>query len=81
MKKTKSGEKPSDIRPYIYSIEEISANDKNVTYKMRLACGNEYNLKPETVISAMEQTDNSFKTTFICIHRNELILPGEKNFK
>lgn len=78
MKKTKSGTKPSDIRPYIYSLTEEKYADGVVTYKMRLACGNDYNLKPETVISAMEESDPGFKTSFLCIHRDRLILPGEE---
>ncbi|MBP3359706.1 MAG: DUF2344 domain-containing protein [Clostridia bacterium] len=78
MKKTKSGTKPSDIRPYIYALDEEQYADGVVTYKMRLACGNDYNLKPETVISAMEETDSGFRTSFLCIHRDRLILPGEE---
>ena len=74
MKKSKSGEKPSDIRPHIHSLELVSADSKTATYKMRLSCSNEYNLKPETVISAMENLDSEFKHTFLCIHRDGLVL-------
>lgn len=72
MKKTKSGEKESDIRPHIFSLETESVKDNIVTYKMWVSCSNEYNLKPETVISAMEKYDENFKTSFICVKRNQL---------
>ncbi len=74
MKKSKSGEKPSDIRPHIHSLEKISHNDNVLEYKMRLSCSNSYNLKPDTVISAMEDICTSFKSEFISVHRNGLIL-------
>ena len=74
MKKTKSGVNPSDIRPYIYSLSEVNTAGKTVTYKMCLSCGNTYNLKPETVITGMEATDKGFKSSFICVHRNGLLL-------
>ena len=78
IKKSKSGEKPSDIRPHIHSLEEINREDRIVTYKMRLSCSNSYNLKPETVINAMEQFQQNFMHEFICIHRDRLVLPGEE---
>ena len=74
MKKSKSGEKPSDIRPHIYSIEMLDDSNGCAVYKMKLSCSNAYNLKPETVISAMESLNNSFKASFLCIHRNRLVL-------
>lgn len=74
MKKSKSGEKPSDIRPHIHSLSIVSASENVVTYKMRLSCSNDYNLKPETVISAMENLCEEFKTEFLCIHRDGLVL-------
>ena len=72
MKKTKSGEKESDIRPHIFSLETENIDGNIVTYKMWVSCSNEYNLKPETVIDAMEKYDESFKTSFICVKRNQL---------
>ncbi len=78
MKKSKSGEKPSDIRPHIHSLEEVARDKNTVTYKMRLSCSNSYNLKPETVIAAMESFAQDFESEFICIHRDKLVLPGEE---
>lgn len=74
MKKTKSGEKPSDIRPHIHYLELSDLSENKVTYKMRLSCSNNYNLKPESVIQAMESICPKFKTSFICIHRDRLVL-------
>ena len=78
IKKSKSGEKPSDIRPHIHSLREIERCENTVTYKMRLSCSNSYNLKPETVIAAMENVWDNFEHEFICIHREKLVLPGEE---
>ncbi len=78
IKKSKSGEKPSDIRPHIHSLEEIDRNECTVTYKMRLSCSNSYNLKPETVVAAMENVWENFEHEFICIHRERLVLPEEE---
>ncbi|MBQ7974138.1 MAG: DUF2344 domain-containing protein [Clostridia bacterium] len=78
MKKSKSGEKPSDIRPHIQSLSVSDKTDNTVTYKMRLSCSNSYNLKPETVISAMETICDSFNVAFLCIHRDKLVLPGNE---
>ncbi len=74
MKKTKSGEKPSDIRPHIHSLSFVSFEKNVATYKMRLSCSNDYNLKPETVIDAMRSLCDEFRHTFLCIHRDGLVL-------
>ncbi len=73
MKKTKSGVKESNIRPYIYNLELINKEGNVFTFSMCLACGSDYNLKPETVADAMEKYAG-FKNEFVCIHRNSLIL-------
>lgn len=77
MKKSKSGIKESDIRPYIHNISEVSKDDNSLTLKMCLAAGNIYNLKPETVIDAMEKYSNDFKAEFFVVHRAK-ILAGNK---
>jgi len=77
MKKSKSGIKEADIRPYVYDISEISKEDNALTLKMCLAAGNIYNLKPETVIDAMEKYSNDFKAEFFVVHRAK-ILAGNK---
>ena len=76
MKKSKSGTKEADIRPYIYSLE-AEKKDWGVQLKMCLAAGNIYNLKPETVLAAMEKYID-FKAGFFLVHR-ERILAGNKD--
>ncbi len=79
MKKTKSGEKETDIRPYIYTLEVLSQTGINMTLVMCVAAGNSYNLKPETVLSAMEKYIPGFQVKAVLIHRSA-ILAGEKEF-
>ena len=55
MKKSKSGVKESDIRPYIYRIEKISEDNGILVLKMCISVGSAYNLKPQSVIDAMEK--------------------------
>lgn len=76
MKKSKSGVKPADIRPYIYSMEIIEREDNGVKVKMCLAAGNTYNLKPETVLDAFEKY-SGFTPEFFLVHR-ERMLAGDK---
>lgn len=73
MKKSKSGVKESDIRPYIYELEKISKSGRVVTLKMCLACGSEYNLKPDTVADAFSKYLGA-SIEFVSVHRNELVL-------
>ena len=72
MKKSKSGVKESDIRPYIYSIEKISDDNGILTLKMCIAVGSVYNLKPQSVIDAMEKYCDNFKSGFVSVHRNSM---------
>lgn len=73
MKKSKSGIKEADIRPYIYSLEKISKDGDCLSLKMCLAAGNIYNLKPETVIDAMKKYTQGFLVDFFTVHREKLL--------
>ncbi|MCH5210092.1 MAG: DUF2344 domain-containing protein [Oscillospiraceae bacterium] len=73
MKKSKSGVKESDIRPYIYSIEKLSDKDGVLVLKMCIAIGSVYNLKPQSVIDAMEKYLDNFKAGFMNVHRNSMM--------
>ena len=77
MKKSKSGEKEADIRPYIHQFEVTNQTDNKMEITMCLASGNNYNLKPDTVISAMEKYTEGFKVDFFATHRAK-ILAGDK---
>lgn len=72
MKKSKSGIKESDIRPFIYELEKVKTENGIVTLKMCLACGSGYNLKPDTVADAFCKYLDT-KISFVSVHRNELI--------
>lgn len=77
MKKTKSGEKEADIREYIYDFSVTEKTDGEMKITMCLAAGNLYNLKPDTVILAMEKYTDEFSVEFFCVHRAK-ILAGKK---
>lgn len=79
MKKSKSGVKESDIRPYIYDFAAESESNNKIILKMCIAAGNNYNLKPDTVLDAMQKYSEEFKVSFFCVHR-EKILAGDKEF-
>lgn len=76
MKKTKSGERESDIRPYIYNMSTVDKNDKEIVFDMTLAIGNDYNLKPQTVLDAMEKYTKGFKLGFSKFHRKNMTVDG-----
>lgn len=68
MKKTKSGEKLTDIRPQIFGITKEAFD----TLSMELVCAPNINLKPETVVGAicaqfsLDLGDFSVKRVRIC---------------
>lgn len=72
MKKTKSGEKEADIRGYIYDFSAAAEGEK-IKLTMCLAAGNTYNLKPDTVIAAMEKYTENFSVEFFCVHRAKIL--------
>ena len=78
MKKSKSGVKESDIRPYIYELEHLSSDGKVQTYQMCLSVGSSYNLKPDSVIDAMEKYCDGFKAEFFAVHRNKMTWSGKE---
>lgn len=77
-KKTKSGVKDSDIRPYVYWIEKISENGGILVLKMCVAVGSVYNLKPQTVIDAMVKYLPDFKAGFMNVHRNAMMIGNKE---
>lgn len=78
MKKSKSGVKESDIRPYIYSLDKISDDNGVLTLKMCIAIGSIYNLKPQSVIDAMEIYLDDFKAGFMNVHRSCMTIGGKE---
>lgn len=72
MKKTKSGINESDIRPYIYALSVSDKTDAAITFDMTIAIGSNYNLKPETVIDAIEKYCPQIKVGFFKVHRKTM---------
>lgn len=78
MKKTKSGEKETDIKPLIHSLERISAESGNFGIRAILAAGNMATLKPETLIDAVNKYQPDGKITFFAAHRKALLTKDNK---
>ena len=73
-KKTKKGINDSDIRPHIFAAETIDFENGIQTVRMLLSCGSQYNLRPETVVSAMEKYCDEFMSTFVAVHRKSMLI-------
>lgn len=73
MKKSKSGEKSTDIKPLITKIELLTAHSGNLGIKIICAAGNRATLKPETVISAINKYQPSVGIGFYSVHRRALL--------
>ena len=72
-KKTKSGVKDSDIRPYIYDLKVEKSGEGVMVFKMTVAAGSAYNLKPDTVIDAINKYASGFTVGFFKVHRNAML--------
>ena len=73
-KKTKKGISDSDIRPHIFEVENIGFENGIQTVRMLVSCGSQYNLRPETVVAAMEKYCDGFKSTFVAVHRKRMLI-------
>ncbi len=73
MKKSKSGVKESDIRPHIFKLKIIKTENKFLTFDMIVSAGNNYNLKPETVLEAIEKYQPQFVPIFSMSHRKAVL--------
>ena len=78
MKKSKSGVKEADIRPYIYDFRTDSVSGNVINLTMCLAAGNTYNLKVDSVIEAMEKYTDGFKVEFFATHRAKILAGNEE---
>ncbi len=78
MKKSKSGIKESDIRPYIYSFDTQSDGKNKIELNMCIAAGNSYNLKVDSVIEAMEKYTDGFNISFFCVHRVRILAGNDE---
>lgn len=78
MKKSKSGVKESDIRPYIYDLESMGFEGNILKLRMALSVGNTYNLKPQSVMDALEKYVPNFKVDFIKVHRSSMMCDSKE---
>lgn len=69
LKKTKSGEKMTDISPDIFEIEKMGESE----LFMRLRCAPNINLKPETAVMAMNEFIESADITDFDVHRTRIL--------
>ena len=76
LKKTKSGEKESDIRPHIFDMTLKSTDGKTAVIDMTLSVGSAYNLKPETVLNAMDKYIPGFSHGFFVSRRRSMTING-----
>lgn len=79
MKKSKSGVRETDIRPYIHKFEILEKNGKFIKLFMCIAAGNQYNLKPETVLEGVSKYQPEIKIAFAAVHRKK-ILAGDLEY-
>lgn len=77
-KKTKKGISDSDIRPHIFEAETLGFGNGIQTVRMLLSCGSQYNLRPETVVSAMEKYCDGFRSTFVAVHRKRMLIDNNE---
>lgn len=80
MKKSKSGIKEADIKEHIHSLEILSKDENSVTFKMCVDAGNQYNLKPDTVIEAMQKYETDFSVSFYTSKRTKLLCDNKELF-
>ncbi|MBQ7794261.1 MAG: DUF2344 domain-containing protein [Clostridia bacterium] len=73
LKKSKSGEKETDIKSLIHSIERIDAVSGNLGLRVILAAGNNATLKPETLIAAINKYQPDAEIGFFSAHRKALL--------
>lgn len=76
LKKTKSGEKLTNIRPDIFKIEKSSESE----FIFELTCAPNINLKPETVILAMNEYIKDCKISDFDVHRYKILDRLEREF-
>ncbi len=78
LKKTKSGEKETDIKPLIKSIEKADPESGNLGLKVIICAGNNATLKPETLVLAINKYLEDVKIGFFATHRTALLTKEAK---
>lgn len=78
IKKSKSGEKETDIKPLIHSLEKVIPESGNIGIRAILAAGNMATLKPETLVDAINKYQPDGRITFFAAHRKALLTKDNK---
>lgn len=78
MKKSKSGEKETDIKPLIHSLKLTNAESGDIGITAILAAGNTATLKPETLIDAINKYIPDAGLGFFAAHRKALLTKENK---
>lgn len=78
MKKSKSGEKETDIKPLIHSIRLTDAESGSLGITAILAAGNNATLKPETLVDAINKYVPEAEVGFFSAHRRALLTKDNK---
>ena len=78
MKKSKSGEKETDIKPLIHSIKLAESESGNIGISAILAAGNAATLKPETLVAAINKYMPEVNIGFFAAHRKSLLTKENK---
>ena len=77
-KKTKSAIKDVDIKKDIKELKIASIEGNYIVLDIYVPAGNEYNLKPELVIEAMDKYIDGFDVVFVQSHRTALLCDGKR---
>ncbi len=77
-KKSKSGEKETDIKPLLHSLKITDAESGTLGITAILSAGNDATLKPETLIAAINKYMPYTNITFFAAHRKALLTSDNK---
>ena len=78
LKKSKSGEKETDIKPLIHSLEKVIPESGTIGIRAILEAGNMATLKPETLVDAINKYQPDGRITFFAAHRKALLTKDNK---
>lgn len=77
-KKSKSTIKDVDIKKDIKELKIVCVDGNYITLDMYVPAGNEYNVKPELVVDAMDKYIDGFDVLFVQSHRTALLCDGKQ---
>lgn len=72
MKRTKSGEKETDIRPFVKDVKLLEAGDNGILFETRVLSGSRGNLNPELLADVIKDFSEGHISGYPVIERKEL---------